>query len=326
MLLNKAQKLVRITELLYRRDAVRATELMDRFELDPRTMRRYLSDMRELGIPIEDHGVGFERSIGLPSDFRRTGVQLGLSEVLSLHFGRRLFNFLDGTGFASDLDDAIERLQPAAVAGQAGLPEDLDRRFLAVPEHAKDYAELGDVIDEIITSLIYDNPARAEYTKPDGSTRSYSLEPYTLATYRQGLYLFARDRADGKVKTLAVERFSSFDRLRLEKFTVPEGYDPAEMVRDAFGIIGGQPVPVTLRFDARVAPYVRERRWHRSQQILEEPDGRLRMRLHVALSEELVGWLLSFGGDVAVEDPPELVDRLRGAHEAAIQRLSGASG
>lgn len=323
MLLNKAQKLVRITEMLYRRDAIRATELMDRYELDPRTLRRYLADMRALGIPIEDHGAGFERSIGLPADFRRSGVQLELTEILSLHFGRRLFNFLDGTGFADDLDDAIERLQPASSSVQGALPADLDRRFLAVPEHAKDYGEHGDLLDEIITALIYDNPARAEYLKPDGALRSYSLEPYTLATYRQGLYLFARDRADGRIKTLAVERFTRFERLRLEKFSVPASYDPQAMVRDAFGIIGGQPVPVTLHFDPRAAPYVRERRWHTSQQLVEEADGALRLRMHVALSEELVGWLLSFGGDVAVEDPPELVERLRAAHESAIARLGG---
>ena len=34
-----------------------------------------------------------------------------------------------------------------------------------------------------------------------------SLEPLTLAVYRQGLYLFARDVTEGRVKTFAVERF-----------------------------------------------------------------------------------------------------------------------
>ena len=40
------------------------------------------------------------------------GVQLTLGEILSLHFGRKLFTFLDGTQFEEGLDNAIERLQP----------------------------------------------------------------------------------------------------------------------------------------------------------------------------------------------------------------------
>ncbi|MBK7758832.1 MAG: hypothetical protein IPI35_21035 [Deltaproteobacteria bacterium] len=64
-------------------------------------------------------------------------MQLTLLEVLSLRFGRRLFTFLDGTQFAADVDDTIERLEPA-IPGPADLAA-LDRKFVAVPEHAKDY-------------------------------------------------------------------------------------------------------------------------------------------------------------------------------------------
>lgn len=321
-MLNKAQKLVKMVELMQRRGGVRARELLLRFDIDPRTLRRYLADLRELGLPIEDVDIGPDRTISLDPTYRRAGVQLTLPEVLSLHFGRKLFTFLDGTQFAADLDDAIERLEPAISRAHADLAKQLDRKFMAVSEHAKNYEELGDLIDDVVTALIYDNPARAEYTKPSGATGQYELEPLTLATYRQGLYLFARDRKDGKVKTFAVERFTRFSRLRLEHFKAPRGYDPEKHIAHAFGITSGDPAMISAVFDREIAWLIRERKWHSSQKLENLADGRVRARYKMAITQELVTWLLGFGGSVEVEEPPALVGRLRESHKKALERLA----
>lgn len=318
--LNKAQKLVKILELMHRRGGVQAQELVERFDVDPRTLRRYLADLKDLGLPIQDEGAGPERVVALDSTYRRSGVQLSLAEVLSLHFGRKLFNFLEGTPFATDLDDAIERLEPAIARTHAELAGQLDRKFFAVPENTKDYREHGDLVDEVVSALVYDAPLRATYRKVRGLSRRYELEPLTLATWRQGLYLFARDRADGRIKTFALERFVEATRVRGERFQPPPGYDPAQVVADAFGIMGGEPQDVVATFDASVAYFIRERRWHRTQRLETLPDGRVRMRLRVVVGEELVSWLASYAGDVVVEHPPELVARLRNAWARALER------
>ncbi|MCB9745059.1 MAG: WYL domain-containing protein [Alphaproteobacteria bacterium] len=321
MRLNKSQKMLQMVQLMNRRGGVRAIDLMERFDLDPRSLRRYLADLRALDLPLIDEGTSDDRTLALDPSYRRAGVQLTLPEVLSLHFGRTLFTFLDGTQFAADLDDAIERLEPAIPRAHADLAKDLDRRFMAVPEHAKDSAGSSEIIDELMTALLYQSGLRARYRKADGQERDCVLEPYTLATYRQGLYVFAKDRGDGRVKTFAVERFSKADRLRHDHFVVPEDYKPEDVVRDAFGIIGGPPVDIAAVFDADIAPLIRERRWHHSQFMDDLPDGRVRLHVRVAISEELVGWLLSYAGKVEVERPASLVDRLLEAHRAALGRL-----
>jgi proteasome accessory factor B len=319
---RKGQKLVKIVELMQRRGGVRAHEIMGRFDLDSRSFRRYMSDLRELGLPILDNGVGPERVVALDPAYRRSGVQLTLSEVLSLHFGRKLFTFLNGTQFATDMDDAIERLEPAISRAHADLARDLDRKFMAVPEHAKNYSHMADLIDELITALLYDNPVHAEYTKASGVSSSYTLEPLTLATYRQGLYLFARDRKDDRIKSFAVERFQDLSRIRTDHFEAPEGFDPENLLKNAFGIISGKAVAICAVFDKRAAPYIRERSWHSTQNLTELPDGRMRMTVHLAITQELKQWLLGFGGDVQVQSPPELVQQLREQHLRALEKLN----
>lgn len=320
--LNKAQKLVKIVELMTRRGGASARELMERFELDARTLRRYLADLRELGVPLDDDGRGDDRVIAVDARWRRTGVQLTLTEVLSLHFGRKLFNFLDGTPFAADMDGAIERLEPAISRTQADLARHLDKKFLAVPESSKDYRDYSDIIDEVVTALVYNHPLEARYRKLSGVPTRYRLHPFTLATFRQGLYLFALDTAASQVKTFALERFTDVERVRGESFTYPDTWRPEAHLASAFGIITGEAAQVRIAFSEAAAAYIRERTWHPTQTVRTLPDGRLELRLSVALTVELITWILGFADDAEVLDPPELAERVAARLARAAERYA----
>ena len=304
--------MVEVVELVRRAGGVRAEELLTRFDLDARSLRRYLADLREIGVPIVDDGRGAERVISVEARWRRSGVQLSLAEVLSLHFGRTLFTFLDGTTFHQDIDDAIERLSPAIGRVHAELSQQLDRKFVAVAEHAKDYSgHASDVIDDLVTALVYGNPVQVRYRKASGLARHYRLRPYTLAIHRQALYLFAFDESAGMVKTYAVERITEIVRDRSRKFQLPSDWHPEAHLASSFGIMGGTPTKVRLAFSPEVRTFVKERRWHASQRLQRRSDGWLELSLEVALTPELLQWVRGFGPDVKVLHPPQLVEQLR---------------
>ncbi len=64
-------------------------------------------------------------------------------------------------------------------------------------------------------------------------------------------------------------------------------------------------------FSKKAAAWVKDKTWHPSQEIHLLKDGRLKMILKVADNEELVGWILSFGGEVRVVRPETLRAKLR---------------
>ena len=141
---------------------IRADQAIEEFDLDDRTLRRYLSDLRGIQVPVIDEGRGSERTLALDPSFGRRGVQLSLLELVSLHFGRSLFDFLKGTGFAEDMDDALERISAwsgGPGGANAGMVEHMDRKFIALPEHAKDHTRDADVLDDILTALLRQNPS-----------------------------------------------------------------------------------------------------------------------------------------------------------------------
>ncbi len=325
MQLNKSQKFVKMLEIMARRGGVSAGELMERLDVDARTLRRYLADLKGMDIPVHDEGRSADRVISIDPSYRRTGVQLTLAEVLSLHFGRTLFNFLEGTSFAEDLTGALERLEPAISRAHADLARQLDTKFLAVPEHAKDYrGDASEIIDEVISALVYNNVIDARYRKPSGVEATYRLHPFTLATFRQGLYLFALDVEAAQVKTFAMERFTDLVRLR-EHFAYPANWHPQARIADAFGIISGPPEDVQIAFTEKVAAYIRERTWHPSQTLRTLEDGRLLLRLRVAVTVELEQWVLGFGPDAEVMSPEPFVARIGDALRRAAARYGGTA-
>jgi hypothetical protein len=63
-------------------------------------------------------------------------------------------------------------------------------------------------------------------------------------------------------------------------------------------------------FCRHVATYIKEREWHPSQQLREEDDGRLEMRIETSGRKELIRWILSWTPDVEVLAPEELKTRI----------------
>lgn len=307
--LNKTQKMLQIVRLASRPGGIRTVELLDRFQIEPRTLRRYLADFREVGIPIVEQGRGMSRAIEIDPAWRRTGVTLSLTEVLSLHFGRKMYTFIEDTSFAADMSGAIEKLQPVIKQTHADLAQQLDAKFIAVPEPTKHWTEHSSgIIDDILTSLVYNYQIKASYRKIYSNNDSrYELRPYTLASYRNGLYLFALDVAVNQVKTFAVDRFSGVKALRNQRFALPSDWNPRDHCASAFGIIASDPVvPVQLAFRGSAVAYIRERTWHSSQTVQELPGGRLKLCMTVSVGVELISWILSHGPHVEVLGPPEL--------------------
>jgi predicted DNA-binding transcriptional regulator YafY len=68
----------------------------------------------------------------------------------------------------------------------------------------------------------------------------------------------------------------------------------------------GRRIDVELLFSKIVTPWLKDRISHPSQEISLTQDGRMKMTLKVADTDELVGWILSFGSQVTVVGPESL--------------------
>jgi proteasome accessory factor B len=173
------------------------------------------------------------------------------------------------------------------------------------------------VIANLIDAMLHQRQARLAYhSYRSRRTKSYTVDPYRLVYYRGGLYLYARAEEYGEVRTFAVERIQKIEVLE-HGFEVPADFSPTEYARSAFGIFGGKPEAVELVFAPGIAGYVRERNWHESQVVADEPDGGLRLTMQVAPSFDLTAWVKGFLPHVQVVRPAGLREAIARDLEAA---------
>jgi predicted DNA-binding transcriptional regulator YafY len=85
----------------------------------------------------------------------------------------------------------------------------------------------------------------------------------------------------------------------------------------SMGVYSGKPEHVELEFTPEMAPYILERRWHRSQLVERRPDSGVRLRLQVSIDWALRHWILSFGGGVRVIKPGRLAEQVLAEIEEA---------
>ena len=74
-------------------------------------------------------------------------------------------------------------------------------------------------------------------------------------------------------------------------------------------------------FDAKVARYVRRRRWHPTEQITGVRDG-IELTMEVTGDAEVVSWVLGFGDKARVLEPGDLRERVARELRAAVAQYA----
>jgi len=142
----------------------------------------------------------------------------------------------------------------------------------------------------------------------------YTFAPYFIEPYAVGhtAHIIGFREPPGALRTFKIERIERVELLR-ETYEIPEGFDPRDLLRSAWGIwyTEEQPVEVILRFHPRVADRVRETRWHPSEEVQEQADGALIWRARVAETREMLPWIRGWGADCEVLEPEKLRDMLK---------------
>jgi predicted DNA-binding transcriptional regulator YafY len=145
------------------------------------------------------------------------------------------------------------------------------------------------------------------------------IEPQRVSCADGGIYVSAWVPEYGQTRTFALERIQTLG-VRDDHFE-PRALPP-EPFANSLGVFSGSPEPVEIAFDARRADYVREREWHRSQEIVDGADGAVVLRLNVSHDLALRAWILSFGASARVMAPAKLAKEIYAEVQAAAERYA----
>ena len=296
----------------------------DDYPKNPRTVRRDLEALAAVGFPLVTERRNVQTRWRLMEGFRDIPA-LGFSptELMALLLSRSLLKPLEGTEIAESLSSALGKAATALPPQGHEYVRAMEEMFSVGIGPHKNFRDHRQTIDLISRAIDKRRTAQMRYFSASrGSTTRREVDPYYLRFAGGGLYLIGYCHLRKEVRMFAVERIRSI-ALTDRPYQMPLDFKVDEYVQDALGVMrSGRRIEVELLFSKKAAAWVRDKTWHPSQQTAVLRDGRLKMTLKVADNEELVGWILSFGGEVKVAGPEALRAKVR----AEAKRILAAGG
>jgi predicted DNA-binding transcriptional regulator YafY len=111
--------------------------------------------------------------------------------------------------------------------------------------------------------------------------------------------------------------------LEPDRFEPDTSLDLGEALRTSFGAMVSLDPPheVVVRIAPEAAAFVACRRWPAERDAVAEADGSLRMTFLVSRDDELIAWVLGFGGAATIVSPPSAREALQTRAEGILAAL-----
>ncbi len=329
------RRLDRLREILARHSrGLTLYELSDALEVSPRTMRRYLNEVRrEYDIESTTSKTNGALIWRIPPGELPRKVELRRTQAYAILAARRLFEPMRGSALYDEIDLAIKKLlafaQRPGRGPNAGLADArLEERFLYLPFAPKNYQEKTDELDDLFQAVSDLRPLFCLYkSAAKAKEERITLHPYALVLHRDSIYCVGYHVAREQVRTFVLDRMRDTECAVSERFELPSDFNIDDYFQGEFGIWKGDtPHKVVIEFDAHGAEYVRSRRVHPSQKLAAIAGGGVRLTMTVGNLNPVVAWVLEWGPRARVVEPPELVDRVKSELQAALAAYSGSRG
>lgn len=282
-------------------------------EVCTKTVHRDLEFMRDrLNLPVEFDAVrnGFHYTEEVESF---PTLQITEGELFALLVAEKALQQYRGTPFEARLVGALRKLEQA-------LPDSVSlnlvqwEKAITFRTTSETLVSVPPILEALTRAAQKRERLRIRYRKPGTRTpEERTVDPYQLANVDGDWYLFAFDHLRQAIRTFVPARITTV-KTTGDTFVRPAKFELEKLLRDSFGVHSREgDFEVVLQFEEPVADYLREKKWHNSQRLVELSGGGVEMHLKLGSLQEVQRWVLGWGGSARVIAPPELVASVRAA-------------
>lgn len=301
-MLTPTARLLELLELLQTQPLITGREISDRLEIDPRTVRRYVEALQDLGIPVEgQRGVG--GGYRIRPGYRLPPLMLTDDEAVAVALGVQAAGRLGLSGSAEAVEGALVKIHRV-------LPDGLRRRVEAL-EATLDFTSRtrpvapvrGDTVLLLADVIRRRRRVRGTYRAFSGEETRRELSPHGLVIHSGRWYLAAHDHLRDDLRTFRVDRMR---RLRAISETAVD--PPADF--DAVAYVSTSLARVPWRWEVEVLLDIpvgeAARRVPATLAELVDEEGGTVLRMRVGSLDWMATVLAGLGCDFAIRHPDEL--------------------
>lgn len=226
-------RVLTVLELLQARGRLTGPELAERLEVDLRTVRRYVTMLQDLGIPVEAER-GRHGGYRLRPGFRLPPLLFTDDEALAIMLGLLAARRLGLVSSASTVEGALAKVERV-------LPPDVRARIAAVQQTARFDPVRGvalpttEMVMSVAAAVNDQRRVTLQYASAQGEETERAVDLYGL------VHLMGRWYAPGFCHLRHDLRLFRLDRMRQiivqeQTFQRPPHFDPLGFVQDALAV------------------------------------------------------------------------------------------
>lgn len=303
---SSLERLVAIHSAISSGEWSTASAMAAELGVSQRTIERDIEFLRDrLHAPIrfdrKAHRYYYDRPFVFPT------LRLTEGEMIVFLLGEMLLKQWVGSPYEEFIRSAMDKVRYAMNSEVHLSPNDLQRLVsFQVSSPRGDQDIVADHYSTIFRAIEKHRILRIRYTAMSSAeTTEREVDPYHLTVREGAYYLIAYCHLRRSYRIFALDRMESVTATG-ERFTPDVSFDADSYLSSSWGLEKGDVYEVVVRFDNEQARYIRERKWHSTQRIVELQDGCLEFRVSVEGLGEIRRWVMQFGSHAEVIEPPEL--------------------
>lgn len=153
------------------------------------------------------------------------------------------------------------------------------------------------------------------------SYTSRLFNPYNLICKAGSWYVIGYSHHSNAVRIYALPRIGSCT-ITENSFSVPTSFRLADYIDTSFSIWHSEYRSFTahLHVEANLKTYIMEREWHKTQRLIENPDGSVELYFQTNQLDHCARWIVQFGNAMTVIAPPELKAAVLNIAESIVEK------
>ncbi len=303
-------RVLTILELLQAYPQISGAELATRLEVSQRSIRRYVTMLQDLGIPVEATR-GPQGGYRLRPGFKLPPLMLtddeALAIMLSLHAARRQW----GTGAAVTVEGALAKIERVLPPSLRERLQDLQRAVMTAPAPQTPQPH-GAILLTIGGAVAQGRGLHICYRANDGGETERAIDPYGLVRHWDRWYVVSWCALRQDLRVFRVDRVIAAT-LEDRTFARPPGWDSVGYVLDALAL-----TPRRWSVDVLLETTLEDAQRHvlPGIAVLEPLTAGVVLRTQAECLDAVARMLITLGCPFVIRQPPELREAVR--HLAAV--------
>ncbi|MFN8420093.1 MAG: YafY family protein [Anaerolineae bacterium] len=220
-------RVLTVLELLQSRPQISGVEIARHLEVNTRTVRRYITMLQDLGIPVESDR-GRYGAYRLTPGFKLPPLMFSSDEALQITLGLLVSGKLGLTTVAAESAlSKLSRVMPQHLARRL----DAVRNTLIVNLSLPKFMPAGEIVVDLCVAIAEQRTISIRYQAWNGDLTERNLNPYGIVLHDGFWYAVGYCHLRDDIRTFRLDRIASLE-LQDTRFVAPAYFDPlAEVMR-----------------------------------------------------------------------------------------------